>query len=70
MTKRGDPELPAPKGPAPEGAAAPEAAPAKFPIHEHIGRQLRNMFEDVVAQPVPERLRQLLDELDRKRSGK
>jgi Anti-sigma factor NepR len=71
MTKRGDPGLPAPKEPAPEGSAAQETAPAKmFPIHEHIGRQLRNMFEDVVAQPVPERLCELLDELERKRSGK
>ncbi|MEZ0305931.1 MAG: NepR family anti-sigma factor [Hyphomicrobiaceae bacterium] len=26
------------------------------------------MFEDVVAQPVPERLQKLLDKLERKRS--
>ncbi|HEY5831863.1 MAG TPA: NepR family anti-sigma factor [Hyphomicrobiaceae bacterium] len=37
-------------------------------MHEHIGRQLRGMFEDVVAQPVPERLQKLLDKLERKRS--
>ena len=37
-------------------------------MHEHIGRQLKAMFEDVVAQPVPEKLRKLLDELERKRS--
>jgi hypothetical protein len=35
-------------------------------IPEHIGRQLRAMFEDVVAQPVPETLRRLLEELERK----
>jgi hypothetical protein len=70
MNKRGDPDQPASGEPAPEGGASREAAPAKtFPIHEHIGRQLRNMFEDVVAQPVPDKLRKLLDELDEKRSG-
>jgi hypothetical protein len=71
MTKRGDPELPASGEPAPERSVPHETAPSKmFPMHEHIGRQLRNMFEDVVAQPVPERLRKLLDKLERKRSGK
>lgn len=39
---------------------------AALAIQEHIGRELRAIFEDVVAQPVPERLRQLLDELERK----
>lgn len=68
MTKRGEPEKPVSDKPVPDGASR-EAAPAKaFPIHEHIGRQLRNMFEDVVAQPVPDKLRKLLDELERKRS--
>ena len=37
-------------------------------IQEHIGRELRAMFEEVVAQPVPEKLRRLLDELARKQS--
>ena len=35
-------------------------------VGERIGRELRAMFEDVVAEPVPERLRDLLDELERK----
>ncbi len=68
MTKRGDPEPPGPGKPA-EDAAASRPQGQAFPIHEHIGRQLRSMFEDVVAQPVPERLRKLLDELERKRSN-
>lgn len=37
-------------------------------MHEHIGRQLEAMFDDVVSQPVPDTLRQLLEELERKRS--
>ena len=35
-------------------------------IRKHIGRRLSAMFEDVVAQPVPETLRRLLEELERK----
>jgi Anti-sigma factor NepR len=39
-----------------------------FAIHEHIGRQLRGIFDEVVTQPVPEKFRELLDELERKQS--
>jgi hypothetical protein len=67
MTKRGDGEPPRHDKPAGDAANQTPQAEA-FPMHEHIGRQLRNMFEDVVAQPVPERLQKLLDELERKRS--
>ena len=38
-------------------------------MHEHIGRQLRGIFDEVVTQPVPEKFRRLLDELERKQSG-
>ncbi len=34
-----------------------------------IGRELRALFDSVVAEPVPDAFRQLLDELERK-SGK
>jgi hypothetical protein len=34
-----------------------------------IGRELRALYDRVVAEPVPDKLRQLLDELERK-SGK
>jgi hypothetical protein len=50
----------------PAGEADPVAG--NFPIHEHIGRQLRGIFDEVVTQPVPEKFRQLLDELERKRT--
>ena len=39
-----------------------------FALHEHIGRQLRGIFDEVVTQPVPEKFRKLLDELERKQS--
>ena len=35
-------------------------------IGERIGRELRAMFEDVVAEPVPEKFRALLEKLERK----
>jgi hypothetical protein len=35
-------------------------------LSEHIGRELRTMFEDVVAEPVPERFQKLLEELESK----
>jgi hypothetical protein len=38
-----------------------------FPIHEHIGRTLKSLFEEVEAQPIPEKLRELLEELERKK---
>jgi len=58
---------------------APEADPpdqsdgagsnkADFPIHEHIGRTLKALFDEVTAQPVPEKLRELLRELERKKA--
>jgi len=38
-------------------------------MHEHIGDQLKAMFDEVVTQPVPDRLRKLLEDLERKQSG-
>ena len=51
--------------PAPTPAAS---AGSDFALHEHIGRQLRGIFDEVVTQPVPEKFRKLLDELERKQS--
>ncbi|HWB44057.1 MAG TPA: NepR family anti-sigma factor [Hyphomicrobiaceae bacterium] len=45
----------------------PRAAAA---VHEHIGRALRNMFEEVVAQPIPNKFVLLLKELEKKQSGR
>jgi hypothetical protein len=49
--------------------ATPKAAtgpPKGAEISEQIGRELRAMFDGVVAEPVPEKFRQLLEELERK----
>ena len=37
-------------------------------LGEHIGKELRAMFQDVVAEPVPEKFQKLLEELERKHS--
>jgi anti-sigma factor NepR-like protein len=51
--------------------AAPGApAGSDFALHEHIGRQLRGIFDEVVTQPVPDKFRKLLDELERKQGPK
>jgi hypothetical protein len=53
-----------------QSAPAPAAAAGNdFALHEHIGRQLRGIFDEVVTQPVPEKFRKLLDELERKQSA-
>lgn len=36
-------------------------------LHEHIGRKLRTMFDDVVAEPIPDKFRELLEDLERKK---
>ncbi len=39
-------------------------------LEEHIGSQLKAMYEDVVAQPIPDRLLELLSRLDDKADKK
>jgi hypothetical protein len=36
----------------------------KVPIEEHIGRQLRSIYDDVLSQPVPDRFLELLKQLE------
>jgi hypothetical protein len=45
-----------------EGEAKPSM---HVQIQDHIGRQLRAVYDDVLNQPVPDRLLELLEELDR-----
>jgi hypothetical protein len=61
---------------APEPSATPSAAskssvaePKGAEISNQIGRKLRAMFDDVVAEPVPEKFHKLLEELERKSGG-
>jgi hypothetical protein len=48
--------------------ATPATSDKSAQVAEYIGRELRSMFDGVVAEPVPERFRQLLAELEQKRT--
>jgi hypothetical protein len=37
---------------------------------KRIGDQLRAMYDELMQQPVPDRFRELLDQLDKKNGGK
>lgn len=59
-----------PPGPpaAGEDAGSPGEARGSeaFPVHEHVGRQLKALFDEVTTQPIPDKLVKLLEELERK----
>jgi Anti-sigma factor NepR len=38
-------------------------------LQAHIGRQLRSLYDEMLKEPVPEHLRELLAELEKKSSG-
>ncbi len=40
------------------------------PVYDMIGRRLRDYFDEVAKQPVPDRFLELLNQLDSKTSGK
>lgn len=61
------PKKPSPAKTEQETPSESTAGPA---IHEHIGRQLKAMFDEVVSEPVPERFQKLLEELARKQAKK
>ena len=35
-------------------------------VQDHLGRKLKASYEDLVRQPVPDKFKQLLDELERR----
>jgi hypothetical protein len=39
-------------------------------LQAHIGRQLRSMYDEVLKEPVPDRLSDLLAQLEQKSSGR
>jgi len=39
-------------------------------MHAYIGRQLKAMFDEVAEEPLPEKLRKMLEQLEHKQSGK
>lgn len=55
--------------PTPDGASKgrePAASRMKPQVQEHIGRQLRAVYDDVLKQPLPDRFRELMEKLDQK----
>ena len=66
MTKPKSQQDKAPKAPA--KAAASIDSDKAVQLSEHIGRELRSMFDGVVAEPVPDRFRELLEALAEKQS--
>lgn len=53
-------------GPAEPAGTLPSGGAGTFAIHEHIGRHLKTMFDEIATQPVPEKLVDLLEQLKRK----
>ncbi|GGH26753.1 hypothetical protein GCM10007036_34790 [Alsobacter metallidurans] len=48
-------------------AVGRESTPGMVPqIQDHIGRQLRAVYDEVLNQPVPDRFKELMDKLDEK----
>ena len=44
---------------------AKSGASVQMQVQDHIGRQLRAVYDDLLSQPVPDRFLELLDQLDR-----
>jgi Anti-sigma factor NepR len=66
MNEQKSPDRPAAE--TPETAKKPGRPDKAGQLNEHIGKELRAMFDDVVAEPVPDRFRQLLDALEQKQA--
>lgn len=65
MNQRRSAKQTQPDAPAP-GAAGQEHAPALQPhVQDHIGRQLRAIYDDLLNQPVPDRFKELMEKLDK-----
>ena len=47
----------------------PQRAAKKNPVEEHIGKQLKTIYNDVLAQPIPDRFLDLLNQLDTRPNG-
>ena len=56
----------------PEGPGDPDAtpetprSPEASELGDAVGRGLKNLFDSVAAEPLPDKLRQLIEELERK----
>ncbi|MFZ4531375.1 MAG: NepR family anti-sigma factor [Alsobacter sp.] len=50
----------------PDGSGRAPGEPYGSDMQSHIGRQLRAIYDGVVAQPVPDRFLELLNELEQR----
>jgi hypothetical protein len=69
MAKRGEqrpPKVPAAEGDATSHNGGESGTP--FPVHEHVGRRLKEMFDEVTVQPIPDKFLKLLEELEHRQS--
>ena len=48
----------------------PDGTGLEKDLQQHIGRHLRAIYDDVVNETVPDRFRQLLEELERKEANR
>ena len=56
-----------PMNPTPITSEAPSSPPKKrVDVKDHISRQLKALYDEVVNQPVPDRLMDVLNRLDEK----
>ncbi|WP_367278276.1 NepR family anti-sigma factor [uncultured Alsobacter sp.] len=66
MSQRRSAQRPEDQAPTSGGAPVPDAPSLQPQIQDHIGRQLRAMYDTVLNQPVPDRFRELMERLDAK----
>jgi hypothetical protein len=69
MNPRQTAEIPIAPGPiAPVPGGPGSGVTLEGDLQAHIGRQLRAVYEEVVNEAVPDRFRELLEELERKKA--
>lgn len=68
MSKRGEQRPPKQSAADGEGPSRAAGGGKPFPVHEHVGRRLREMFDEVTTQPIPDKFVKLLAELERRQS--
>ena len=66
MSQRRSAHRPEARGPIDAGSPVPDTPSLQPQIQDHIGRQLRAMYDTVLNQPVPDRFRELMERLDAK----
>jgi hypothetical protein len=66
--ERGPPRQPADEAAPSHGGRGGGDGKPPFPVHEHVGRRLKEMFDEVTTQPIPDKFLKLLQELEHRQS--